>query len=153
MAEILQTLAGAPIATILVFAGILFLIMSVADKVSDHLTIPETRKKQALVLGVVLLFGGIALSFQSMPKSPEAGAVALPSGTAAQAVDWDAVSWDGMTPEQRALWSELGWTKESWSDEAPAPPTEGKAFADLSTAEQEAARGLGFSPDLWDLRD
>ncbi len=40
MVEMVQALAGTPIPTILVVAGIVFLLLSVADKVSGHLTIP-----------------------------------------------------------------------------------------------------------------
>ena len=163
MTEIIQTLAGTPIPTILVIAGILFLLMSVAEKISGHLTIPETRKKQALVLGLALLVVGVALSLQSTPNSrnsSDPGVSETPSppispvpgvGKTPSGCDWEKFDWADIAQEQREHLSVLGWTAEIWDDDALLPATEGKDFDDLSTDEQAAARALGcsFRPSDW----
>ena len=161
MNEIVQAITETPIPTILVLAGVLFLLMSVADRVSAHLTIPESRKKQAMLLGLMMLAGGVALNvlpgvsgpgaeLANVPaaqEAPEAPAVALAS--VPEAVDWQAMSWAMMDDAQKAHWSTLGWSADVWEN-GPAPATDGKDFAALSADVKAAAIGLGFTQASWD---
>ena len=61
MLELLETLSGTPIPTILVVAGILFLLLSFSGGLSGKLTIPETRQKLAGFTGALLLGLGVLI--------------------------------------------------------------------------------------------
>ncbi len=150
MKEIIATVAGTPLANLLVIAGIVFLLLSVAGKITAHLVVPETRKKQAMVLGLVLLGAGLVLNFQPASQTPGG------AETAAAAIGESAVvpneTWAGMSEARRAQWSVLGWTAESWAGTAPKPVSEGKSFVALSEAEREAVTQLGYTAETWDAR-
>ena len=128
--EIRAAVADTPLPNILVIAGIVFLILSVAGKITAHLVVPEARKKQSMVLGLVLLAAGLALNFMPAEKS----------------------EWDLMTDQQRASWTVLGWTEETYAANAPKPASEDTAFADLSETERAAVTQLGYTAETWDAR-
>lgn len=159
MTKSLETLANTPLPTILVVAGIVFLLLSVAGKLSDKVTVPETRQKQALYLGLVLLGAGIVMSQMSVPATGDGTAAAevaqsaARTAPAAETTDWEELDWGAMTPDQRQLWEKLGWTVDSWSDAAPPPATQTKSFDMLSTEEKAAAAGLGFTAATWDAQE
>lgn len=164
MKDIAETLAGTPIPTILVIAGILFLLMSVAEKISGHLTIPETRKKQALILGLALLAVGVALFvLQSTPNSPDAVETTTPSPPNSpdpdvsktqsacdrQVAELEDMDWAEMTEEQQKHLSVIGWVAESWTADEYSP-SRGTVFKKLLPGKQAAVLGLGICPDGWD---
>ena len=174
MTDIIKAIVDTPIPTMLVVAGILFLLLSVADKVSAHLTIQDSRKKQALLLGILLLAGGVGLSLQPRGEAdraalaeataaapPEAATAATPAATVAapaatpavapEPINWDAMSWEVMKAEHRGHWALLGWTAESWENGA-APASNDKPFSALSAAEQSAVTALGMTAAQWDSR-
>ncbi|MEM7743741.1 MAG: hypothetical protein AAF409_08530 [Pseudomonadota bacterium] len=85
MADTIEALAGTPIPTILVVAGIVFLILSVAGRLSGHLTIPESRKRQALFTGLVLLAVGVFLNLpQNAPVTQPSPAPSTPAPVVAE---------------------------------------------------------------------
>ncbi len=154
MDKIIGAFADTPIPTILVVAGILFLLLSVAEKVSGHLTIPEARKKQALGLGVVLLSVGVFLSVSTAEDPTSLASSDLPSSKVQSlsdvaAIDWEEATWSGMKPEHRALWEKLGHTAETWAETAPAPATENTDFNDLLPDQKKAAEMLGYTAVKW----
>lgn len=129
-----ETLNSLSVDIILIIAGVLFLVMSVANKVSGSLEIPESRKKQALVLGSVLLSMGVAYNLMARTES-----VDCPSHD---------MSWTELTSQQQSLWETLGWNARAW-DNDEAPETDGKPFDELTAEQQNAAQALGFSRDAW----
>jgi len=151
MKEFFAMVAGTPLPNLLVIAGIVFLLLSVAGKITAHLVVPETRKKQAMILGLVLLGAGLALNLQSTLSPPVAGA-SVPPVAAGDDGLVRSVTWANLSDQQRALWFQLGWTPESWAGTAPKPASEGKDFFALSEAEREAATQLGYTAETWDAR-
>jgi len=65
---------------------------------------------------------------------------------------WEQLGWDDMNGTEQQLWSALGWNQERW-DSNNAPPSADKEWSELSQQEQYAARGLGFSEQLWNETD
>ncbi len=63
---------------------------------------------------------------------------------------WDEFGWADMTKAEHALWAVLGWTEESWEEEAKPPASEDKYWKQLSEEEQEACKKLGYTKRLWD---
>ncbi len=63
---------------------------------------------------------------------------------------WDEMDWTDMTKAEQALWGVLGWTEESWSEEAKPPASEDKYWNQLSDEEREACEKLGYTKELWD---
>ncbi len=63
---------------------------------------------------------------------------------------WDEFGWSDMTKAEQDLWGVLGWTEESWEEEAKAPASEDKYWKQLSDEEQEACKKLGYTKRLWD---
>ncbi len=61
MTEVLTTLVGTPIPTILVVAGLGFLVLSLSGKLSAHIAVKEERRKIAMFCGFLLLTCGIAM--------------------------------------------------------------------------------------------
>lgn len=154
MDDIINAFAGTPIPTILVVSGILFLLLSVAEKISGRLTIRESRKKQALVLGAVLLSVGVFLSLPTTEATTNEVDAGSPTANiqpllGVDTIEWDNASWAGMRPEHRALWEKLGHTAESWAETAPAPATENMDFNELSSDQQNAAKMLGYTAAKW----
>lgn len=53
----------------------------------------------------------------------------------------------------RYAWGTLGWTEASWSssDESTYPASENQFWDDLTSTEQDAARILCYTRELWDI--
>lgn len=80
MVDAIRALADTPVPTILVVAGIVFLLLSVADKLSAQLSVPDQRRRHAQILGGILLVIGVALNLQpGLPPAPESSATASES--------------------------------------------------------------------------
>ena len=63
---------------------------------------------------------------------------------------WDEFGWNEMTKAEQELWGVLGWTEESWEEEAKQPASEDKYWNQLTEEEQEAAKKLGYDKKSWD---
>lgn len=61
---------------------------------------------------------------------------------------WEQLAWDDMSGTEQALWTALGWQAARW-DSNDAPASADKEWSDLTAQEQNAARGLGFTEQLW----
>ena len=61
MESVLSALKETPIPTILVIAGIVFLLLSMAGQLIGHITVPPERQRWAALTGGVLLIAGIGL--------------------------------------------------------------------------------------------
>src|SRR5919109_728282 len=76
MASVLDALKNTPIPTILVVAGIAFLLLSIAGQLAGRITVPPERQRQATIIGCLLVVVGIALHVVPPrlipPKPPEA---------------------------------------------------------------------------------
>jgi hypothetical protein len=74
MAEgILKALQGTPIPTLLVVAGIVFLLLSIAGQLAGRIVVPPERQRQATIIGGLLLVVGVALNIappQWLPSKP-----------------------------------------------------------------------------------
>jgi hypothetical protein len=81
--EALQALQSTPIPTILVVAGIVFLLLSVAGQLTGGIAVHPERQRQATIIGCLLLVVGIALnigpSLLTRPKDPQVPPVPPPS--------------------------------------------------------------------------
>jgi hypothetical protein len=58
-----------PLPIILVIAGIIFLILSVTQSIAGRIKVSPQRQTVSLVIGIVLLVFGVALSFSNNPSS------------------------------------------------------------------------------------
>src|SRR5215510_12584430 len=61
MDTIVTALKETPIPTILVVAGIVFLLLSIAGQLAGRVTVPPERQRQATIIGCLLVVVGIAL--------------------------------------------------------------------------------------------
>ena len=61
MGDILPALANTPLPTILVVAGLFFVLISLADRVMAKITVPDARKNSARIMGIVLIVAGCGL--------------------------------------------------------------------------------------------
>lgn len=61
MLDLLKDLSGTTVPTIFVIAGIVFLLLSIADKVYGELQISKTNRKYALAVGLTLLIIGAGI--------------------------------------------------------------------------------------------
>ena len=61
MKDILQILVDTPIPTLLILGGLVFLLLSIADKVYGKIEVAEERKKYALSVGFLLLGSGLGI--------------------------------------------------------------------------------------------
>jgi hypothetical protein len=61
MDAFIEALQKTPIPTILVVAGIVFLLLSIAGQLAGRLTVPPERQRQAAIIGGLLLVVGVAL--------------------------------------------------------------------------------------------
>ena len=57
----IEALQKTPIPTILVVAGIVFLLLSIAGQLAGRITVPPERQRQAAIIGGLLLVVGVAL--------------------------------------------------------------------------------------------
>lgn len=158
MIEAIKALNEENIPVIIIVAGILFMLLSVAERVSGHLSVPPSRKKQALYLGLILFVVGIGMysapalmatnstngESRPAPEDPPEGT----PGPGAEMPDWDDMDWDDLNKDQKSLWSELGWTQERWDNDEP-PESECKAFDALTSEQQKAASQLGYNAGSW----
>eukprot|EP01043_Picozoa_sp_COSAG02_P052317 COSAG02_NODE_5617_length_4179_cov_6.227451_1_plen_370_part_00 len=58
--------------------------------------------------------------------------------------------WADMTPETRRLWQQLGWNESNWGGDAEPPPSDEKAWSDLTATESATATRLGYTASSWD---
>jgi hypothetical protein len=61
MESILAALKDTPIPTLLVIAGIIFLLLSIAGQLAGRIAVPPERQRWAAVMGGILLVSGVAL--------------------------------------------------------------------------------------------
>jgi len=61
MESLLGALKDTPIPTILVIAGILFLLLSIAGQLAGRITVPPEQRRHATVIGCLLVVVGVAL--------------------------------------------------------------------------------------------
>lgn len=59
MPEVISAIAKTPVPTILIVAGIVFLLLAIADKIYGEIRVSASRRKQALIVGVILLSLGL----------------------------------------------------------------------------------------------
>ena len=69
MVDLLKSLSDTPIPTILIVAGLLFLLLAIADKVRGEFRVSEKNRKYALATGVVLVVVGIGVSLKDFSQS------------------------------------------------------------------------------------
>jgi hypothetical protein len=60
-------------------------------------------------------------------------------------------SWSQLAPANMKYWQVLGWTQASWDSGNPAdsPPSDHKAWGQLTQQEQSAATQLGYNAEHW----
>lgn len=61
---------------------------------------------------------------------------------------WERLWWSDLSCKEKELWTLLGWHQDLW-DRNEAPPSADKAWNDLDSLEQYAAKSLGFTEDMW----
>jgi hypothetical protein len=80
MDSVLTALKETPITTILVVAGIVFLLLSIAGQLAGRITVPPERQRQATMIGCLLVIAGVALHVVSpMLNPPEPAKVPGPT--------------------------------------------------------------------------
>jgi hypothetical protein len=76
MESVLAALKDTPIPTIMVVAGIVFLLLSIAGQLAGRITVPPEQRRQATIIGCLLVVVGVALHvvppMLNRPKLPEA---------------------------------------------------------------------------------
>ncbi|MGY6277551.1 hypothetical protein [Methylomonas sp. MgM2] len=70
MIEIISALQKTPLPTILIFAGIFFLILSVSGDIAGKIRVPLERQKLAGIIGFCLLLIGVSLNFPAELTKP-----------------------------------------------------------------------------------
>ena len=65
---------------------------------------------------------------------------------------WEQLGWEDMNATEQQLWSALGWNQDRW-DNNDAPSSTDKEWHELNQQEQYAARGLGFTEQLWNATE
>jgi hypothetical protein len=82
MDTLLTALKNTPIPTILVVAGIAFLLLSIVGQLAGRVTVPPERQRQATIIGCLLLVIGIVLHvvppWLISPRPPEVPAPTVP---------------------------------------------------------------------------
>lgn len=61
MMELLEALLGASISNILVVAGLIFILLALAGAITEHIKIPEERRRLVGILGFLFLFCGFSV--------------------------------------------------------------------------------------------
>jgi hypothetical protein len=79
MDSVLTALKDTPIPTIIVVAGIVFLLLSIAGQLAGRINVPPERQRQAMIIGCLLVVVGVALHVVPPPKGDRPS---QPSGTA-----------------------------------------------------------------------
>ena len=80
--EIVEARQSTPIPTILVVAGIVFLLLSIASQLAGRIVVPPERQRQAAIIGGLLLVVGVALNIappQWLPPKPSNDSGVQPS--------------------------------------------------------------------------
>jgi hypothetical protein len=70
MDSMIAALKDTPVPTILVVAGIAFLLLSIAGQLAGRIAVPPERQRQAAIIGGLLVVVGIALHVAPPLKSP-----------------------------------------------------------------------------------
>jgi hypothetical protein len=97
MDTIITALKETPIPTIMVVAGIAFLLLSIAGQLAGRITVPPERQRQATIIGCLLVVVGVALHVVPpliSPKSQEPP----PSTTSQSAIKQDQPSQTPTSP-------------------------------------------------------
>jgi hypothetical protein len=68
--DFFATLGDTPLPTLLILAGLFFLLLSIVAKVGALLVVSPARQRQATVLGLLLLIGGLGLHWLEEPPAP-----------------------------------------------------------------------------------
>jgi hypothetical protein len=82
MDTIITALKDTPIPTIMVVAGIVFLLLSIAGQLAGRVTVPPERQRQATIIGCLLVVVGVALHvvpLRLMPPAPPGVSASTPS--------------------------------------------------------------------------
>lgn len=82
MESLVNALKETPVPTILVVAGVLFLLLTVVEQIAGKVVLDPSRRKQATVIGLLLLTVGIMLQFA--PKLSSSPAPSPPIGPTPQ---------------------------------------------------------------------
>ncbi len=69
MGDFFVALKDTPIPTILVVAGIVFLLLSIAGQLAGRINVPPERQRQAAIIGGLLLVVGVVLHV-APPSTP-----------------------------------------------------------------------------------
>ena len=80
MESVLAALKDTPIPTLLVVAGIVFLLLSIAGQLAGRITVPPERQRQATIIGCFLVVVGVALHVvppRLNPPEPQRGLLPL----------------------------------------------------------------------------
>ncbi len=84
--EYVELLKDTPVPTLLILAGIGFLLLAVAGQIAGKIEVPPARQKWAAIIGSVCLALGVALQLWSGGTSPtSASATPTPAPTPAAA--------------------------------------------------------------------
>jgi hypothetical protein len=79
--EFFSTLAGTPLPTLLILAGLFFLLLSIVAKVGALIVVAPKKQVQAALLGLALLGGGLALHWLERPADSTTWAGDAPAVT------------------------------------------------------------------------
>lgn len=84
MTDALKVLSDTPLPTILVIAGLFFILISLADRVMAKIVVPDSRKNSARYMGIALIVFGCGLwVFPTIAgyfvKTPPDGPIAEPN--------------------------------------------------------------------------
>jgi hypothetical protein len=92
MESVLAALKETPIPTIMVVAGIVFLLLAVAGQLAGRIAVPPGRQRGAAVIGGVLLIAGMVLHVIPIPEPESVGQPPLPPElTSRQLTDIDQI--------------------------------------------------------------
>lgn len=62
---------------------------------------------------------------------------------------WEGLYWSDMSPEERELWTVLGWNEQIWDTQINVPATADMEWRALTDAQRKAASGLGWTEEMW----
>jgi hypothetical protein len=82
MENIVAALKDTPIPTILVIAGIVFLLLSIAGQLAGRIAVPPERQRQAAIIGALLVVVGVAIHVvppRLIPPEPQGVPALTPS--------------------------------------------------------------------------
>jgi hypothetical protein len=70
MGEIINALANTPIPTVLIFAGLFFILLTFVSKVGGVLEVQPAQQKWSAPIGIALLVLGLILALNTVPADP-----------------------------------------------------------------------------------